>query len=216
MEFDRSAYYNGLRLAPFVNMPVYLQKIEAEGMLTTSHSTPIFEGSMLIDRPVTIRFADPAGNAIFARRLFLTLYQPNYSLKEHIVNPADEQRRASMARLQTVLPFSDRPVQAALPVSRSGAQYEIGLRDIAGERYTYFTPNCTGVFISGPFPVEGKPEVIRLDAEITGSVDCYLCMPSTGELLVIQQLLPGAATAGSCAIVGWGVFNRRELARITV
>ena len=77
---------------------------------------------MLVDRPVSIRFADAKGNSIFVRRLFLDLYQPNYSLKEHLVNPADQLRQDSLARLQTVLPFSDRPVQGAVPVSLVGAR----------------------------------------------------------------------------------------------
>jgi hypothetical protein len=76
IEFDRPGYYNSLRLTPFVNMPVYLLKIQAEGMLTNLNSAPIFEGNALIDRPMSIRFADVKGNPIFVRRLFLDLYQP--------------------------------------------------------------------------------------------------------------------------------------------
>jgi hypothetical protein len=80
-----------------------------------------------------------------------------------------------MARLQTVLPFSDRAVQGAVPTSLVGAQYEFGLRDIAGERYN---PAGPGVFVSGPFHLDGMPEILRLDADITGDVDCYLiCRP---------------------------------------
>jgi hypothetical protein len=136
IEFARPGYYNGLRLSPFVNMPVSLTQIRAEGMYTLGSTPPIFQGDVLLDRPVSIRFADSFGRPIYLRRLFLDLYQPNYSLKEHLVNPADQARQDSMARLQTVLPFSDRPVQGAVPASLVGAQYELGLRDIAGERYT--------------------------------------------------------------------------------
>jgi hypothetical protein len=148
----------------------------------------------LVDRPVSIRFADADGNPVFVRRLFLTFYQPNYSLKEHLVNPADQARQDSLARLQTVLPFSDRPVQGAVPVSLVGAQYELGLRDIAGERYI---PAGPGVFISGPFHVDGMPEIIRLDTDITGQVDCYLyCRPSglgPESDVIVQQLVSGVA-----------------------
>jgi hypothetical protein len=35
---------------------------------------------VLVDRPMSIRFADAKGNSIFVRRLFLDLYQPNYDL----------------------------------------------------------------------------------------------------------------------------------------
>jgi hypothetical protein len=175
VEFDRPGYYNGLRLTPFVNMPIRLRMIQAEGMLTQNDS-PIFEGDMLIDRPVSIRFADANGDPIYVRRLYLTLYRPNYSLKEHLVNPADQARQDALANLQTVLPFSDRAVQGAVPVSLVGAQYELGLRDIAGERYN---PAGSCVFVSGPFAIDGMPEVIRLDAEFQGEGDCYLyCRPA--------------------------------------
>ena len=134
---------------------------------------------MLVDRPVSIRFAgtDAAGNPapIYVRRLYLDFYQPNYELKEHLINPADQARQDALASLQTALPFSDRPVQGAVPVSLVGAQYEIGLRDIAGERYN---PAGPGVFVSGPFHLDGMPEIFRLDVDITGQVDCYLyCRP---------------------------------------
>jgi hypothetical protein len=182
VKFERPGYYNSLRLMPFVNMPVRLLKIQAEGMLTNSNSAPIFEGDALIDRPVSIRFAGADGSPVYIRRLFLDLYQPNYSLKEHLVNPADQARQDALARLQTVLPFSDRPVQGAVPVSVVGAQYELGLRDIAGERYTpvqVATPTAgRGVFVSGPFHIDGTPEIIRLDADFQDTGDCYLvCRP---------------------------------------
>jgi hypothetical protein len=155
----------------------------------------------LVDRPVSIRFADADGNPVFVRRLFLTFYQPNYSLKEHLVNPADQARQDSLARLQTVLPFSDRPVQGAVPVSLVGAQYELGLRDIAGERYNAVQvakpTDGRGVFVSGPFHVDGMPEIIRLDTDITGQVDCYLyCRPSglgPESDVIVQQLVSGIA-----------------------
>ena len=146
IEFDRPGYYNGLRLSPFVNMPVSLTQIRAEGMYTIGTTLPIFEGDVLIDRPVSIRFADSFGKPIYVRRLYLDFYQPGYDLKQHVVNPADQARQNALARLQTVLPFSDRAVQGAVPASLVGAQYEFGLRDIAGERYNQAGP---GVFVSG-------------------------------------------------------------------
>ena len=131
-------------------------------------------------------------------RLYLTLYQPSYSLIEQVVNPADQLRQESLARLQTVLPFSDRPVQPLLPTSLVGAQYEFGLRDIAGERYNPVpmvgTATGRGVFVSGPFHIEGTPEIIRLDADITGDVDCYLiCRPAGLGDQTVSQLVPGSA-----------------------
>jgi hypothetical protein len=198
IEFERPGYYNSLRLSPFVNMPISLTQIRAEGMLSLGTTPPIFQGDMLIDRPVSIRFTGPdtPGNStpIFVRRLYLDFYQPNYELKEHLINPADQARQDALASLQTVLPFSDRPVQGAVPASLVGAQYELGLCDIAGERYN---PAGPGVFVSGPFHVDGMPEIIRLDTDITGSVDCYLvCRPSglgPESDVQVQQLVSGVA-----------------------
>ena len=225
VEFDRPGYYNGLRLTPFVNMPIHLTKIIADGMFT-SNDSPVFQGDALIDRPVSIRFADVNGDPVYVRRLFLTLYQPNYSMEEHFVNPADQLRQDSLARLQSVLPFSDRPVQASLPTRLTGAQYEFGLRNIAGERYnpvqTVQVPGAPmlpkGVFVSGPFTIDGMPEVIRLDADITGSVDCFLvCRPYGvgGAVLgdsvhVIQQLQPGTALSFPDAWAG-GTLTKADL-----
>ena len=195
VEFDRPGYYNGLRLTPFVNMPVILTKIRAEGMYTLDSTPPIFEGDVLIDRPMSIRFADAKGKPIYVRRLYLDFYQPNYDLKQHLVNPADQVRQDALARLQTVLPFSDRAVQGTMPASLVGAQYEFGLRDIAGERYN---PAGPGVFVSGPFHLDGMPEIIRLDADTVGIVDCYLiCRPQgisvTTDRIVKSPFVPGTA-----------------------
>jgi hypothetical protein len=194
IEFDRPGYYNGLRLSPFVNMPMSLTRIRVEGMLALGTTPPIFEGNALIDRPMSIRFTSPDSTDTYIRRLYLDFYQPNYDLKEHLVNPEDQVRQDALARLQTVLPFSDRPVQGAVPTSLVDAQYEFGLRDIAGERYN---PAGPGVFVSGPFHLDGMPEIIRLDADITGQVDCYLICRPQGILVtadrVVQQLVPGTA-----------------------
>jgi hypothetical protein len=175
-------------------MPISLTRIRVEGMLALSTVPPIFEGDALIDRPMSIRFTSPDATDTYIRRLYLDFYQPNYDLKEHLVNPADQVRQDALARLQTVLPFSDRPVQGAVPSSLVGAQYTFGLRDIAGERYN---PAGPGVFVSGPFHVDGMPEIIRLDADTTGSVDCYLiCRPQGITVTtdrVVQQLVPGTA-----------------------
>jgi|GEM_PF-2212797 hypothetical protein len=156
---------------------------------------PLFEGAALLDRPVSLRFADAGGKPIYVRRLYLDFYQPSYSLKQHLVDPADQTRQDAMARLQTVLPFSDRAVQGAVPTSLVGAQYEFGLRDIAGERYN---PPGPGVFVSGPFHLDGMPEILRLDADITGDVDCYLIcrpqgIPVTLDRVVKAPFVPGTA-----------------------
>jgi hypothetical protein len=82
---------------------------------------------------------------------------------------------------------------AALPTSITGAQYEFGLRQIAAEKYV---PAAPGIFVSGPFKMDGMPEVIQLDMEFTGAVECHLiCRPNgdpNGDY-VVQQLVSGTA-----------------------
>src|ERR1017187_6943641 len=117
IEFQRPGYYNGLRLTPFVNMPICLTQIRAEGMYTLSTTPAVFEGNALIDRPMSILFADSFGKPIYVRRLYLDFYQPNYQLKEHLINPADQARQDALASLQTALPFSDRAIEGAVPIS---------------------------------------------------------------------------------------------------
>jgi hypothetical protein len=58
-----------------------------------------------IDRPVSIRFADANGNPVFVLRLYLTLYQPNYSITEQLVSPAEQLRQDSLARLADRVAF---------------------------------------------------------------------------------------------------------------
>ena len=171
VEFDRPGYMNGLCLAPFVNFPMRLKRIEAEGMITNSGVPPIFEGDVLLDRPVSIRFGDADGKPVYVRRLYLTLDQENYALKEHRIDQADKLCRDTIARLQSVLPFTSSRYAAATPRRVVGAQYEFGLRDIAGERWESAAP---GTLVSGPFEVTGTPEIVRLDADIRGAVDAYL------------------------------------------
>jgi hypothetical protein len=65
------------------------------------------------------------------------------------------------------------------------------MRDITGERYN---PAGKGVFVSGPFTIEGTPEVIRLDADINGSMDCYLiCRSGSDPDRNLAKLVPGSA-----------------------
>jgi hypothetical protein len=102
-------------------------------------------------------------------------------------------------------------VQSALPVSQVGAQYEMGMCDIAGERYN---PAGPAVFVSGPFTIDGMLEVIRLDADVTGSVDCYLiCRPAGADATsdqIVHRFLSGESLSFRDA---WGgaAFSKCDL-----
>ena len=52
-----------------------------------------------------------------------------------------------------------------------------------------------GVFVSGPFNVNGVPEIVRLDADVVGDVDCYLfCRPGgAGPEGDTQVFIPGTS-----------------------
>jgi hypothetical protein len=171
VEFDRPTYMNGIYVAPFVNFPVFVRSIRAEGMTPTTGET-IFSGNIFLDRAQSIRF-----DRRLIRRLYIKLYQENYTVKEHLVDPADKNKRDAMATLQTVLPFSARRMDMTVPKTVSGFQYEIGLRDIAGEDWQPQIDRGKknpGIFLTGPYQSDDMPEVLRFDAEYAGDVAFYL------------------------------------------
>ena len=89
-------------------------------------------------------------------------------------------------------------MQGAVPVTLVGAQYGLGLCDVAGERYnawqTVAPITGRGVFISGPFHIDGTPGILRLDADTAGLVSCYpVCRIPGGGDVTMAQLIPGVA-----------------------
>ena len=51
-----------------------------------------------------------------------------------------------------------------------------------------------GVFISGPFHIDGTPEILRLDADTARLVSCYpVCRVPGGGDVTMAQLIPGIA-----------------------
>ena len=133
---------------------------------------------------------------MYIRKLFLTLLQQNYALTEQTVNPADQFRRDSLAQLQAVIPFTTRRIDASTPQRLVGAQYEFGLRGISAEKQTF---GGTGVLVSGPFGLDGCPEIVRVDMDCSGPVSCYLyCKIYDGsgnqpQPMMVGPALPGAA-----------------------
>ena len=55
VELDRAAYINGFHLGPFVNYPVRLKSITAEG-LSESTGRVIYDGDIVLDRDLSVRF----------------------------------------------------------------------------------------------------------------------------------------------------------------
>lgn len=157
VSLERAIYANGLQLEPFTNFPVTIQRVVAVGFTTNMRST-ILDIPFILDRSVIVKFPRQ-----LVRSFEITLYQPNYELKEYIVEPPDSQRRDVLAALQASLPFSVQRPQPSTPQRFEGAMYEMGLESLAA---VDSEPILPGVFVSGPYRILGQPEVIRLDSQI--------------------------------------------------
>jgi len=191
----RPAYMTGLMLAPFASYPSILNSVIVNGVISENVKLFPLPGSAItsvpIDKSTLISFPRCA-----VRQLTLTFTQENYTLKEYSVDPPDKQRRDILASLQTVLPFSVRNTQSAIPTELQGALYEFGFEDIQGVDVTPLTP-C--VFVTGPYRVTGVPEVASLSLESVGQVDTYLsdiCYSSVGQevdMITDTPITPGTA-----------------------
>jgi hypothetical protein len=167
LEFERPTYLNGLHLEPFTNFPATVEQIEVEGLTADTKQRVYGDSSFVLDRPVSVRFTRQ-----MVRKAYVHFRQLNYSLKEHQVDPPDALRRDVLSSIQASLPFTIARSTPALPVTSSGAQYEFGAENIAGEDWQAQTP---GVFVSGPLRTSNVPEIIRVDATVQGSPEIYLC-----------------------------------------
>lgn len=98
--------------------------------------------------------------------------QENYSIKEYQDESQDALRRNTMNSLESSAPFSVRVSLPAVPVIYRGYQYEFGFENLAALDSGISTP---GVFVHGPLTVPGCPDVLRIDAETTGTVSLYVC-----------------------------------------
>jgi hypothetical protein len=194
VEFERPAYMNGFNLVPFTTFPARLTTIAAEDFSSDTRQTLYSGSGVVLDRSMVLRFPRR-----LVRRIFLTFYQENYSLKEHTVDSGDKLRRDILASLQPILPFSVQRISKSLPQRFRGAQYEFGVEHLVG---LDSTPSLPGVFVSGPYQVLGCPEVIRLDADIQGTVDLYLCFRAFDGAGTVKdvQLQGTAITPGSTIV----------------
>lgn len=190
LEFARPSFLNAVRLAPFTNFPLVLKRVEVEGLTGDTRQT-VYEGSAVLDRSTLVRFTRR-----LVRRVFLTFYQENYSLKDHEVDAPDNLRREVMAGLQAALPYNVRRTPGPSAKKYRGAQYEFGLESLQAQDWTF----ARGVHVAGPFRFTGIPEVIRLDADVVGHVDFYLCFrayDSAGQEIDVQlqgvEITPGTS-----------------------
>lgn len=168
VDMSKSAFLTGLTLSPFSNFSPKLLQVEAEAFAENTKQT-IGLPNTLLDRPVTLTFP-----STLVRKLFLTCYQENYTLEEHVIQPPDQLRRDTLVALQASLPFNVRRASRAVPIRVRGAQYGLGLENIAGVASTDVLP---GIYVAGKYRYLGIPEVIRYDADLSddSSIETYLC-----------------------------------------
>jgi hypothetical protein len=125
----------------------------------------VWAGSLPISQPTAIRLDQQLGTNPLVSKVFLTFYQPNYSLKQQTVTPPDALRLDVMSQLQAVLPFNVRNVVPPPAIVYTGAQYEFGLANVSGECWA----TVPGVFVSGPNRFESCPSVVRFDADYSNT-----------------------------------------------
>lgn len=157
VSLQRAVFMDGLQLTPFTNFPPVIQSITAYGF-TDDIQTVVLSTPLRLDRSTIIKFPRQ-----LARKFSINLYQQNYAVKEYISEAPDALRRDTLSNLQSTLPFSVQRPPAAIPQHFEGAMYEFGIQDIAA---IDDLPNVPGVFASGPYLVQGMPEVIRLDTAV--------------------------------------------------
>jgi hypothetical protein len=125
IDFAQLSYLTVLRMTPFTTFPMILTKVEIQGITTNTRQT-VWSGSTPIDQPTALHLDQIMGINPLVSKMFLTFYQPNYSLKQQTVTPPDALRLNVMSQLQAVLPFNARNVVPPPAVVYTGAQYELG------------------------------------------------------------------------------------------
>jgi len=164
IDFAQLSYLTVVQVTPFTTFPMVLTKVEIQGITTNTRQT-VWAGSLPISQPTAIRLDQQLGTNPLVSKVFLTFYQPNYSLKQQTVTPPDALRLDVMSQLQAVLPFNVRNVVPPPAVVYTGAQYEFGLANVSGECWA----TVPGVFVSGPNRFEGCPSVVRFDADYSNT-----------------------------------------------
>jgi hypothetical protein len=200
VELERPAYINVLSISPFTNFPARIQSVDTQSFTTDTRLAVYSQGNVpgiLLDRPVRLKFPRR-----LIRKLFITLYQENYSLKEHSIDQPDKLRREVLGSLQSSLPNSIRRPLKVHPVLVRGSQYDFGLENIVGEDWNSTLP---GVFVAGSYKLGNCPEILRFDAEYQGNPSFYLCYrgyDSAGA--VIDENTTGfQISTGSCIVFPW-------------
>ena len=203
IDFAQLSYLTVLRVTPFTTFPMILTKVEIQGITTNTRQT-VWSGSTPIDQPTALHLDQVMGSNPLVSKVFLTFYQPNYSLKQQTVTPPDALRLNVMSQLQAVLPFNARNVVPPPAVVYTGAQYEFGVADVSGESWTALS----GVFVSGPVRFVGIPELIRFDADFAaGSSGTAYTASTSNTVNKIASALNSEGVLASLVGFSWAMSN---------
>lgn len=177
MDVAQPSYLNTVSLSPYAAFPCVLQKVEVEGLTATTRQT-VWAGSYLMEEPIEITFPRQ-----IVAKVYLTLTQQNYTIKEYQLETADALRQQVMSSIQSSLPINMQGAVTPAPETYRGYQYEYGFEDLTA---LDSDPTPPGVFVQGPIIIPRCPDVIRFDAVTSGTVSCYLCyraFDASGNLL---------------------------------
>jgi hypothetical protein len=193
LEVLNPSYMNTLQISPYSESPMLLTQVQIVG-LTQENISSVFIGSLLLDSSIQIQFPRQ-----FVCKIYLTLTQNNYTIKEYQDVSSNSLRENIMNSLQASMPVAVQTANVSTPVVYRGYQYEWGIEDLAAYDLQQNTPS---VFVQGPFTIQGCPILIRFDAQVYGTINSYICYQaysSTGALLD-ENLLGFSVTPGSSIV----------------
>lgn len=192
------SYINGIQLSPYSEFPITLTQVQTQSFNDNTIQT-VSVGQSLIDRPMTITFPTQ-----LVRKIFLTCYQQNYTLSNYEVQAPNQLSIDTFASLQSSLPLQAQTAVRSTPSFYTGAEYIFGFENIAGVNNV---PNLPGVFVSGPWTVNGVPEVISLSTDQVGTISYYLCFKAydANEVTQDEQLFGYALTPGTPIVFPYSV-----------
>jgi hypothetical protein len=191
VDIDQPSFMTCLSIAPFSALPMTLTNVQIEGLTSNTLNT-VWNGTYILEQPIEISF-----DRQVVSKVFLTLAQNNYTIKEYQSESTDALRRNIMNSIESSLPISISNSSPVVPVVFRGYQYEWGLEDLVGLDIGLSIP---GVFVQGPYTITGCPDVVRFDADLAGTVSVYIvyyAYSSTGTLLDYSDngfaITPGSA-----------------------
>jgi len=193
LDIEQPSFMNSINLSPYAAFPVTLQSVVVEGLTSNVQST-VFSGSFLMEGAVQITFPRQIVN-----KVYLTMVQESYTIEEYQQVAPDALQRSVMNNLQSSLPFAMRGATPAVPVFYYGYQYEIGFEDMVASDSM---PSLPGVFVQGPLIIQGRPDVMRVDAQTSGTVSMYLCYVAYNAAgVTVDENLQGLPITPSTSIV---------------